>query len=83
MTFQKPHIPTHDILKVRRVVHIRQFGNTYRQAQQALKKAREFFPDPDDEEKAEPQQPTLAAPRCAVCRRTVTQPCWFCVQCEG
>ncbi|KAJ7129233.1 hypothetical protein C8R44DRAFT_776236 [Mycena epipterygia] len=77
------HLPTHDILKVRRVVHIRQFGKTYRQALQALKKAREFFPDEDDTKVVEPKKSTtLETPRCAVCRRNVTQPCWFCVQCE-
>ncbi|KAJ6560408.1 hypothetical protein B0H19DRAFT_1147563 [Mycena capillaripes] len=78
----RPHLPTHDILKVRRVVHIKQFGKTYRQAREALKKAREYFPDPEEDEKAAPQKPTLEAPRCAVCRRAATQPCWFCVQCE-
>ncbi|KAJ7246566.1 hypothetical protein B0H12DRAFT_758041 [Mycena haematopus] len=77
----RPHLPTHDIFKVRRNVHTRQFGKTYRQAQEALKKARAFFPDPQDE-KAEPLKSALDAPRCAVCRRAVTQPCWFCVQCE-
>ncbi|KAJ7498476.1 hypothetical protein FB451DRAFT_1016491 [Mycena latifolia] len=77
------HLPTHDILKVRRVVHIRQFGKTYRQAQAALKRAREFFPDPDDDaEAAESQKTTLPAPRCAVCRRLAMQPCWYCVNCE-
>ncbi|KAF7332467.1 hypothetical protein MKEN_00128800 [Mycena kentingensis (nom. inval.)] len=77
----KPHLPTHDILKVRRVVHIRNFGRTYRDAHAALKRCREFFPDPNDEDlpkrtKAPP------APVCRVCRRNVSQPCWFCVQCE-
>lgn len=83
-TFQRLHLPTHDILKVRRVVHIRQFGKTYRQALQALKKAREFFPDEADAKAVESKKSTtLEPPRCAVCRRNVTQPCWFCVQCEG
>ncbi|KAJ7437086.1 hypothetical protein B0H11DRAFT_2206778 [Mycena galericulata] len=81
----KPHLPTHDILKVRRVVHVRQFGKTYRQAQDALKRARKFFPEPEDNETDAAdsrKKPTLETPRCAVCRRDVTQPCWFCVQCE-
>ncbi|KAF8214062.1 hypothetical protein K438DRAFT_995547 [Mycena galopus ATCC 62051] len=78
----KPHLPTHDIVKVRRNVHVQQFGKTYRQAKEALKKAREFFPDPDDEN-AENPKPIPEAPRCAVCRRPATQPCWFCVHCEG
>ncbi|KAJ7771114.1 hypothetical protein DFH07DRAFT_241844 [Mycena maculata] len=79
----KLHLPTHDILKVRRVVHIRQFGKTYRQAQYALKRAREFFPHPEDNEtEGESHKPPSDPPRCAVCRRLVTQPCWFCVECE-
>ncbi|KAJ7228211.1 hypothetical protein GGX14DRAFT_346568 [Mycena pura] len=81
----RPHLPTHDIFKVRRVVHIRQFGKTYRQAQEALKRAREFFPDPEHENNTktgEAHKLALAVPRCRVCRRNVTQPCWFCVQCE-
>ncbi|KAJ7167639.1 hypothetical protein C8R46DRAFT_1093665 [Mycena filopes] len=79
----RPHIPTHDILKVRRVVHVKQFGKTYREAQVALKKARAFFPDP--EEASHPAgSPTafLEPPRCSVCRRLATQPSWFCVHCE-
>ncbi|KAJ7068738.1 hypothetical protein C8F01DRAFT_978668 [Mycena amicta] len=76
----KPHLPTHDILKVRRVVHIRQFGRTYREAQAALKRSREFFPDPQDQDARKPPPPP---PQCRVCRRSCTQPwCWFCVQCE-
>ncbi|KAJ6458650.1 hypothetical protein C8R47DRAFT_995099, partial [Mycena vitilis] len=78
-TFQRPHLPTHDILKVRRVVHIRQFGKTYRQAQEALKRARKFFADPEIDKR----KSSLPAPRCSVCRRHATQPCWFCVQCEA
>ncbi|KAK7062151.1 hypothetical protein R3P38DRAFT_2495366 [Favolaschia claudopus] len=80
----KPHLPTHDILKVRRVVHIREFGKTYRQAKAALKKSRDFFPQPADEntKAAKKTGPSRPAPRCAVCRRPATQPCWFCVQCE-
>lgn len=68
------------------IIWIRQFGTTYRQAQHALKRSREFFPDPDADKETDvddSEHPTLEAPRCAVCRRAVTQPCWFCVQCEG
>ncbi|KAJ7223972.1 hypothetical protein C8J57DRAFT_1591283 [Mycena rebaudengoi] len=74
------HLPTHDILKVRRVVHIRQFGKTYRQAHQALKRAREYFPNEDDSEAIE--RVVRKAPNCAICKLAVMQPCWFCVQCE-
>ncbi|KAJ6591119.1 hypothetical protein DFH09DRAFT_1138663 [Mycena vulgaris] len=37
---QKAHLPHHDLMKVRRVVHTRQFGKTYRDAKEALKQAR-------------------------------------------
>ncbi|KAF8178111.1 hypothetical protein K438DRAFT_1938825 [Mycena galopus ATCC 62051] len=43
---QKAHLPHHDLLKVRRVVHTRQFGKTYRDAKEALQKARTFFKSP-------------------------------------
>ncbi|KAF7302096.1 hypothetical protein MIND_00776400 [Mycena indigotica] len=75
----KAHLPNHDILKVKRVVHIRYFGRTFRDAQAALKRSREFFADPSDQEPRKRHKP---APNCRVCRRTVSQPCWFCVQCQ-
>ncbi|KAJ7216565.1 hypothetical protein GGX14DRAFT_696336 [Mycena pura] len=43
---QKPHLPHHDLMKVRRVVHTRQYGKTYRDAKEALKNARAFFKTP-------------------------------------
>ncbi|KAJ6515406.1 hypothetical protein C8R45DRAFT_208195 [Mycena sanguinolenta] len=78
----RPHLPTHDIFKVRRNLHTKQFGKTYRQAKEALKRAREYFPSDTQDEKAEHKKSALETPRCAVCRRNVAQPCWFCVQCE-
>ncbi|KAF8208355.1 hypothetical protein K438DRAFT_1813864 [Mycena galopus ATCC 62051] len=45
---QKPHLPHHDLMKVRRVVHRRFFGQTYRDAKEALKQARAFFTSPSD-----------------------------------
>jgi len=41
----KPHLPTHDVIKVRRVVHIRQLGGLERAAKQALRRARDAFKD--------------------------------------
>ncbi|KAJ6593779.1 hypothetical protein B0H19DRAFT_34811 [Mycena capillaripes] len=82
----RPHLPTHDILKLRRVVHIRQFGKTYREAKRALAKARQLFPPPPETDADAASEIHLAsettAPKCAVCEVPVTQPCWFCVQCE-
>ncbi|KAF7297297.1 hypothetical protein MIND_00962900 [Mycena indigotica] len=79
----RTHLPTHDILKLRRVVHIRQFGKTYREAKQALTKARQLFPSPDQDEDADLRHTGVTSPpRCASCGLHVAQPCWFCVQCE-
>ncbi|KAI0668784.1 hypothetical protein C8Q78DRAFT_1081152 [Trametes maxima] len=48
-----PHLPTHRILKVRRVIHRhREFGKTYRAAQAALIRAEEALADADDLEAA-------------------------------
>nr|GAT60452.1 predicted protein [Mycena chlorophos] len=85
----RTHLPTHDLLKLRRVVHIRQFGKTYREAKEALVRARKLFPFAEDaledghgsmdrRQSIMPPPP----PRCAACREICEQPCWFCVQCE-
>ncbi|KAJ6481736.1 hypothetical protein C8R45DRAFT_1002875 [Mycena sanguinolenta] len=129
---QKAHLPHHDLLKVRRVVHTRQFGKIYRDAKEAIKQARTFFKpaaaeaDSDSEVDSEDEggHATLAAakristmsgftkrlstmpavpnqgaqttapptqkapepvvvygPPCCACKKPVTQPCWYCVQC--
>ncbi|KAJ7291055.1 hypothetical protein C8J57DRAFT_208463 [Mycena rebaudengoi] len=81
----RPHLPTHDILKLRRVVHIRQFGKTYREAKRALARARQLFPTPEadmDSSASSDSHASRPAPKCASCNVQVTQPCWFCVQCE-
>ncbi|KAJ7481633.1 hypothetical protein FB451DRAFT_1236685 [Mycena latifolia] len=46
---QRAHLPHHDLMKVRRVVHMRQFGKIYRDAKEALKHARTFFKSPTAE----------------------------------
>ncbi|KAJ6588495.1 hypothetical protein B0H19DRAFT_978427 [Mycena capillaripes] len=139
---QKAHQPHHDLMKVRRVLHKRQFGKTYREAKEALKRGRTFFKstpgptataqeresespaDSSDEEGHAPLSankrlsriPALAisipqggtskgpgsgypmsavsaaarsplpqvpsGPQCSACNNPVSQPCWFCVQCE-
>ncbi|KAJ7783010.1 hypothetical protein B0H16DRAFT_1495047 [Mycena metata] len=92
----RPHLPTHDLVKLRRVVHIREFARTYRQAKRALARARQLFPSPVEDEvdilsdyhsseyhSEYHSNPTSTAPRCAACDIPVTQPCFFCVQCEG
>ncbi|KAF7366517.1 hypothetical protein MSAN_00909000 [Mycena sanguinolenta] len=134
---QKAHLPHHDLLKVRRVVHTRQFGKIYRDAKQAIKQARTFFKPPpaataeadsesevdtDDEDghativtakriptisafakrlssvptvsnsnhgaqatapptKKAPEPVIIYGPPCCACKKPVTQPCWYCVQC--
>jgi hypothetical protein len=38
-----PHLPTHDILKTRRVLQTREFGNVYRAAMSSLRVSREVM----------------------------------------
>ncbi|KAJ7846349.1 hypothetical protein B0H14DRAFT_934544 [Mycena olivaceomarginata] len=144
---QKAHLPHHDLMKVRRVVHTRQFGKTYRDAKEALKYARTLFKPAQSGVSTEPEAnrggesekgeeghapdevqakrmsciPALAvsipasSPRvsistpsaggplsmyptsavltaskagfsgilCCACKKPVSQPCWYCVQCAG
>ncbi|KAJ7849789.1 hypothetical protein B0H14DRAFT_3866764 [Mycena olivaceomarginata] len=80
---ERPHVPaSHDLFKVRRVVHVRQFGKTYRDAKEALRKARSFFEDkdPEDEDEQLPSPPPSLL--CAECKALVAQPCWYCVHCD-
>ncbi|TBU21891.1 hypothetical protein BD311DRAFT_869699 [Dichomitus squalens] len=74
-----PHLPSHDILKLRAAIHpFREFGKVYRDAQEALKMAREFFAEAaNSDEGAEGEQP-----QCVQCRDRVTLPCWLCIECE-
>ncbi|KAF8486675.1 hypothetical protein JB92DRAFT_3101334 [Gautieria morchelliformis] len=64
----RPHLPTHDLIKVKRVVHTRQVGQLERMAKSALERGRQLIE---------------AERRCIACDSPVTQPCWYCVQCEG
>lgn len=118
---QRPHLPTHDVVKVRRVVFTRQFGKMDKDAREALHRSRNLFPkhkvapaagtrgisvvtnglhigqgkDPHSAFSPiiphtarfsfiSPQPETeKSRPSCGICKRSVMQPCWFCVQCAG
>ncbi|KAF8516802.1 hypothetical protein JB92DRAFT_2909317 [Gautieria morchelliformis] len=64
---KRPHLPTHDFIKVRRVVHLGQVGQLEQMAKSALERARQLI---EEEER-----------RCIGCDASLTQPCWYCVQC--
>jgi hypothetical protein len=38
-----PHLPTHDIMKTRRILHYREFGNVYRAALSSLRVSQEVM----------------------------------------
>jgi hypothetical protein len=42
---KEPHIPTHEVFKVNRILHSRYYAMTERKAKTALKKARELLSD--------------------------------------
>ncbi|KAM5542294.1 hypothetical protein V8D89_004167 [Ganoderma adspersum] len=88
-----PHLPSHRLLKVRKVVHRhREFGGTYRTAHDALLRAEEALSDANTVE--EPRSPGNPCPdtrvervvrrelSCIGCRARVSRPCWYCIECE-
>lgn len=93
-----PHLPSHRVVKVRRVIHRhREFGKMYRDAQFALIRLEEALADADDLVKSralhegDSQHPrvrmrTLPFYRdlsCVGCKKQVSRPCWYCIECDG
>jgi hypothetical protein len=70
-------------------VHTCQFGKTFREAREALKNARAFFMSSSDGMERNLESTALvphvqdvsSGPLCIVCKKPVSQPCWYCVQC--
>ncbi|KAI0762326.1 hypothetical protein C8Q74DRAFT_143012 [Fomes fomentarius] len=90
-----PHLPSHRLLKVRKVIHRhREFGGTYRAAHDALIRAEEALADanavqtwesPDDLQRGPGHGTQHIAARelsCIACRGEVSRPCWYCIECE-
>ncbi|GBE85444.1 hypothetical protein SCP_0706310 [Sparassis crispa] len=86
-----PHLPSHAVYKVRRVVHPREFGPVDSEARVALQNARAAFKDAvevqeertegsakEDDRTAKMVNDKL---KCLVCKKRVRQPCWFCMTC--
>ncbi|KAI1785580.1 hypothetical protein LXA43DRAFT_1037408 [Ganoderma leucocontextum] len=78
-----PHLPSHDILKLRAAIHpYREYGEVYRTAQFALKTVRQIFADlassDGPSEGAVGKQP----PKCIKCGECTSPPCWYCIECE-
>ncbi|PIL29978.1 hypothetical protein GSI_07889 [Ganoderma sinense ZZ0214-1] len=72
-----PHNPSHDILKLPVAIHpILECADVYRKARSAAKTVRQLFAE---------LQPSQArrAPQCVHCRKPVSLPCWYCIECEG
>ncbi|KAL1937671.1 hypothetical protein VTO73DRAFT_12946 [Trametes versicolor] len=94
-----PHLPSHRILKVRRVIHRhREFGKMYRAAQAALIRAEEALADADDlnspqilhgghsrhpSVRIRTEQLVDRELSCVGCKKRVSRPCWYCIDCDG
>jgi len=70
-----PHTPNHSMLKVHRILFNRDTGRVEKNAKDALDAAREVLSDLKT--KKEP------LPQCTHCKKTVSQPCWYCVDCTS
>ncbi|EED85032.1 predicted protein [Postia placenta Mad-698-R] len=89
-----PHLSTHDLYKLRSLVHQREFRSIVIMARNALERARTAFKDAQDvaHERTEEGGTGEAEDRltkivqedltCIKCKERVTQPCWYCIVCE-
>ncbi|OSC97068.1 hypothetical protein PYCCODRAFT_1472108 [Trametes coccinea BRFM310] len=92
-----PHLPSHRILKVRRVIHRhREFGKTYGAPQAALIRAEEALANADEvvvahtptghgrSLSARIRTEALVARElsCIGCKTRVSRPCWYCNECD-
>ncbi|KAI0716121.1 hypothetical protein C8T65DRAFT_707355 [Cerioporus squamosus] len=92
-----PHLPSHRLLKLRRVIHRhREFGGVYRAAHDALIRAEEALSDArivqSWETDADPRHHSHDAEGhfevvgrrlgCIGCGSEVSRPCWYCIECD-
>lgn len=70
-----PHTLSHSMLKVHRILFDRDIGQVVKNAKDALEVARKTLSGL--KARREPM------PQCAYCKQTVSQPCWYCVDCTG
>ena len=70
-----PHNPNHSVLKVHRMLFSRDTGRAEKNAKEALEVARETLSDLKAQKEPMPQ--------CTHCKETVSQPCWYCVDCTS
>lgn len=83
-----PHLPSHDIMKLRTTIHpYYEYRQVYRGAPAALKRVRQLFADlesydvqkdGDDEGSTRNRNP-----ECIICGERTSLPCWYCIECEG
>lgn len=74
-TDRKPHLPTHGMFKVCRIIFDRDIGRIESVAKDALNAARGTILRLQKEKKQMPE--------CVRCKTTVSFPCWCCVECAG
>lgn len=89
-----PHLPSHNVLKTRTMIHLRDFGKVERQALAALQRATASFAEVE-EQKHELITHRLAGDRgqtrninsgeqvCTACKGALIRPCWYCIECES
>ncbi|EED80010.1 predicted protein [Postia placenta Mad-698-R] len=88
-----PHLPSHNVLKTRTMIHLRDFGKVERQALAALQRATASSAEVE-EQKHELITHRLAGDRgqtrninsgeqvCTACKGALIRPCWYCIECE-
>jgi hypothetical protein len=70
----KPHLPTHGVFKVHRIIFHRDVARIENRAEEALNYARGVI---SQLKEGNPM------PECVNCKTPVSLPCWSCVECTG
>ncbi|RPD54181.1 hypothetical protein L226DRAFT_510120 [Lentinus tigrinus ALCF2SS1-7] len=78
----EPHLPSHDVAKLRAIAITRESGKVLKASKAALSRARGLL-DRDEQLATRRQSSMSTAPVCIGCARIVHYPCWFCSDCEG
>ena len=79
-----PHLPSHDVFKIRRAIHpFRELGEVCQTAQDALKRVRGLLSGLKESDQRGQGSAESQWPRCVNCRGRVSSPCWFCIECKG
>lgn len=88
----RPHVPAHDVIKLRRDLTYRHHIHMFIRAKDALTEARRSLSEPPNPEQKIDYScganttftgANVSGALCLVCNRLIRLPCWYCLECTG